>query len=183
MIKREKFSINVDIWALGCVLYILLCGSHPFDPTGETPDAQILSQVVNGDYDKSNAQYLKLSDSARDLIFHMLEKDPAKRYTIHQVLQHPWITESHSDSATTFSREYFDRIRGFRIVTLMKSGMMDLLGKAENDMFNALDVDGVRVSINTQQQQQQVRLMLLCVCVFLFTYRMGFSHGRKLFER
>ena len=43
MVRREKFGLGCDVWALGCILYIMLLGVHPFDPSGESSEAAILA--------------------------------------------------------------------------------------------------------------------------------------------
>ncbi|KAL3780806.1 LOW QUALITY PROTEIN: hypothetical protein ACHAWO_004452 [Cyclotella atomus] len=37
-----------DMWALGCVLYIMLAGRHPFDPTGRATDEEIEEAIKKG---------------------------------------------------------------------------------------------------------------------------------------
>jgi calcium-dependent protein kinase len=139
MVRREQFGLGVDIWALGCVLYILLCGTHPFDPTGEAPEAQILARIVRADYDKTNEAYQSLSRSARDLMRHLLDVDPHTRYTAQQILMHPWLTERERNSDTPINTE---RLQGFRVLTLIKRGIPQLLAKAESDLFTIIDKDG-----------------------------------------
>ncbi|KAH8761682.1 kinase-like domain-containing protein [Diaporthe sp. PMI_573] len=70
IVKDERYSKSVDMWALGCVLYTLLCGFPPF--YGES--IEVLTE--------------------KDLITHLLTVDPEKRYTITEFLAHPWIRQS-----------------------------------------------------------------------------------------
>ena len=140
MLRREKFGLAVDIWALGCVLYILLCGVHPFDPSGDSPEAQILARVATGDYDKSSKEYRNLSEAAKDLMRHLLDSDPKRRYTAQQVLEHPWLTTERSREP--IHADHVAKLSGFRVLTLIKTGMRDLLHQAEQDLFDELDENG-----------------------------------------
>lgn len=138
MVKRERYNSSVDIWSLGCVLYILLVGVHPFDPSGDSPEAQILARVATADYDKSSKEYINLSAAAKDLIRHLLDYNKYRRYTCEQILEHPWLTAQAHLSKETLN---ISKLRGFRILTLIKTGMRDLLHRAEEDLFNSLDHD------------------------------------------
>ena len=51
MVNKRPYSFPVDVWALGCVLYILLCGVHPFDPYGDDEEGVILERVKTVDYE------------------------------------------------------------------------------------------------------------------------------------
>jgi serine/threonine protein kinase len=42
------------------------------------------------------ASALALSDSAKDLIRKMLDKDPRSRISVEEALDHPWIRENHT---------------------------------------------------------------------------------------
>ena len=139
MVRRERFGLPVDIWALGCVLYILLTGMHPFDPTGDAPEAQILARVATGIYDQSSKDYKALSDAAKDLIRHLLDPDPTKRYTAKQILEHPWLTTELSQEPIRSNN--VAKLRGYRLLTLIKTGMRDMLHNAEDDLFSALDIN------------------------------------------
>jgi calcium-dependent protein kinase len=140
MVRREPFGLSVDMWALGCVLYILLCGVHPFDPTGEAPEAQILARVASGQYDKSNKEYTMLSSAAKDLLRHLLDPDPARRYTAKRALEHPWLTTEMSRDPLT--SDHVAKLSGYRVLVLIKTGMRDMLRQAEADLFDRLDENG-----------------------------------------
>ncbi|GBG30271.1 Protein kinase, putative [Hondaea fermentalgiana] len=142
MVKNEPFDEKVDIWALGCVLYIMLCGAHPFDPTGDATEAQILAQVAKGDYDKSNQAYHEISRNAKDLIRHMLDPNPSTRYNTDQLLNHPWLRESGKQSSKPLSKDHITKLRGFRIIRLLRQGMEHLVGSAASDLFSSFDNDG-----------------------------------------
>ncbi|KAJ8066246.1 hypothetical protein OCU04_005328 [Sclerotinia nivalis] len=88
IVKDERYSKSVDMWALGCVLYTLLCGFPPF----YDESIQVLTEkVARGQYTFLSPWWDDISKSAQDLVSHLLTVDPKKRYTIEQFLQHPWI--------------------------------------------------------------------------------------------
>lgn len=91
IVKDERYSKSVDMWALGCVLYTLLCGFPPFyDESIEV----LTEKVAKGQYTFLSPWWDDISPSAKDLIKHLLCVDPDKRYTIKEFLAHPWIRAS-----------------------------------------------------------------------------------------
>ena len=91
IVKDERYSKSVDMWALGCVLYTLLCGFPPF----YDESIQVLTEkVARGQYTFLSPWWDDISKPAQDLVSHLLTVDPDKRYTIHEFLNHPWIKQS-----------------------------------------------------------------------------------------
>lgn len=91
IVKDERYSKSVDMWALGCVLYTLLCGFPPFyDESIEV----LTEKVAKGQFTFLSPWWDDISQSAQDLISHLLCVDPEKRFTIREFLAHPWINES-----------------------------------------------------------------------------------------
>ncbi|KAF8951190.1 hypothetical protein BGZ46_004122, partial [Entomortierella lignicola] len=88
IVKDERYSKSVDMWAMGCVLYTLLCGFPPF--YDESIQA-LTEKVARGQYTFLSPWWDEISSSAKDLITHLLCVNPRERYTIDQFLNHPWI--------------------------------------------------------------------------------------------
>ncbi|KAJ5174869.1 Serine/threonine-protein kinase srk1 [Penicillium canariense] len=96
IVKDERYSKSVDMWAMGCVLYTLLCGFPPF----YDESIQVLTEkVARGQYTFLSPWWDDISKSAQDLISHLLTVDPEKRYSIKEFLAHPWIRQT--DEETT----------------------------------------------------------------------------------
>ena len=87
IVKDERYSKSVDMWALGCVLYTLLCGFPPFY---DESISVLTEKVAKGYYTFLSPWWDDISSSAKDLITHLLCVDPRKRYTIDEFLAHPW---------------------------------------------------------------------------------------------
>lgn len=95
IVKDERYSKSVDMWALGCVLYTLLCGFPPF----YDESIQVLTEkVARGQYTFLSPWWDDISKSAQDLVSHLLTVDPEKRYDIKQFLNHPWIRKSSEET-------------------------------------------------------------------------------------
>ncbi|KAG5356605.1 Calcium/calmodulin-dependent protein kinase type II [Yarrowia sp. C11] len=91
IVKDERYSKSVDMWALGCVLYTILCGFPPF--YDDSIDV-LTEKVARGQYTFLSPWWDEISKGAKDLVSHLLTVDPERRYTIEDFLAHPWITQS-----------------------------------------------------------------------------------------
>ncbi|WFD30199.1 MAPK-activated protein kinase Srk1 [Malassezia sp. CBS 17886] len=87
IVRDEHYSKSVDMWALGCVLYTLLCGFPPFYDESIN---QLTEKVSQGQYTFLSPWWDEISVSAKDLVGHLLCVDVEKRYTIEQFLAHEW---------------------------------------------------------------------------------------------
>lgn len=99
IVKDERYSKSVDMWALGCVLYTLLCGFPPFY---DESIQSLTEKVARGQYTFLSPWWDPISKGAKDLVSHLLTVDPERRYTIEQFLQHPWITQSDVPTVPAF---------------------------------------------------------------------------------
>lgn len=86
-----RSSKEADLWALGCILYIMLSGAHPFDLDGKGSEDEVATRICQGKYTFEGSHWDQISEPAKHLITQLLNSDPNKRYTSQQVLQHPWI--------------------------------------------------------------------------------------------
>ena len=78
-----------DMWSLGVVLYVMLCGQTPFGGS----DKEIISKVRHGVWSFKGSAWKAVSSEAKDLVSMLMQKDPAGRMTALAALQHPWITQ------------------------------------------------------------------------------------------
>uniref|UniRef100_A0AAZ3P302 Protein kinase domain-containing protein n=1 Tax=Oncorhynchus tshawytscha TaxID=74940 RepID=A0AAZ3P302_ONCTS len=88
VLAQKPYSKAVDCWSIGVISYILLCGYPPFY---DENDAKLFEQILKAEYEFDSPYWDDISDSAKDFICHLMEKDFMKRYTTDQALQHPWI--------------------------------------------------------------------------------------------
>ncbi|KAF7726468.1 hypothetical protein EC973_008703 [Apophysomyces ossiformis] len=89
IVRDQRYSKAVDMWAIGCVLYTLLSGFPPFY---DESIRALTDKVAKGQYTFLSPWWDPISDEAKDLIRHLLCVDPNERYTINQFFEHPWIT-------------------------------------------------------------------------------------------
>ncbi|KAJ1306190.1 hypothetical protein OPQ81_010899 [Rhizoctonia solani] len=94
MLAGKKYmGTEVDIWSLGIIMYCLLVGALPFDDDDEDV---MRDKIIKGEFEIPDW----LNSDAGDLISHILQQEPSRRYTIPQILAHPWFTSPSSEDQT-----------------------------------------------------------------------------------
>jgi len=87
----EGYTEEVDLWGVGVIMYILLCGFPPF--YGEDDD-EIYDKICDGYFEYPSPYWDGISADARDLIDNLLVLDPKKRFSSEDVLNHKWISSN-----------------------------------------------------------------------------------------
>jgi serine/threonine protein kinase len=89
MLQRRDYTRAVDSWALGVIVFVLLCGCLPFDDDSSTVPSD---DLVQAKFILRFPRWAKnLSSSAKNLLSHLLDVNPRSRYTAEQALAHPWV--------------------------------------------------------------------------------------------
>jgi MAP kinase interacting serine/threonine kinase len=103
--EATTYDKRCDLWSLGVIMYILLCGYPPFYGScgsdcgwarGEfcaSCQDQLFTCIQEGTYDFPDRDWKYVSEDAKDLIRHLLVKDASQRYTAEMVLRHPWVSQ------------------------------------------------------------------------------------------
>jgi serine/threonine protein kinase len=86
MLLGEGHSYQVDLWALGVLLYELIHGYAPFRAVKEVDKRQ---QIIYNDIEFGRG----VSLLAKDLIQKLLKKNPKERINIDKILSHPWVAK------------------------------------------------------------------------------------------
>lgn len=84
----KRYGPAVDMWSLGVIAYILLCGYAPFAASNQT---DLFRLIVAGRYQFDSPYWDRVSPEAKDLIRRLLVTDPTRRATAREVLAHRWL--------------------------------------------------------------------------------------------
>ena len=87
-VLRKKYDKSCDLWSVGVIAYIILCGYPPFNGAD---NSEVYDAVRRGRYTFPSSDWKYTSRESRDFIRRLLQKDPKKRMTVEQALNHPWI--------------------------------------------------------------------------------------------
>eukprot|EP00192_Tetraselmis_astigmatica_P008215 CAMPEP_0117683954 /NCGR_PEP_ID=MMETSP0804-20121206/20767_1 /TAXON_ID=1074897 /ORGANISM="Tetraselmis astigmatica, Strain CCMP880" /LENGTH=678 /DNA_ID=CAMNT_0005494765 /DNA_START=289 /DNA_END=2326 /DNA_ORIENTATION=- len=94
IVRHAKYGMAVDMWSLGCVLYVILTGKRPFD--GKDND-EIKESITKFQFTLTHEELSEhISELALDLIFKLLQMKPEDRLTSVQCLQHEWVQQDPS---------------------------------------------------------------------------------------
>ena len=134
IIKGEGYhGFPVDIWSAGVALYIMLSGSLPFNKDKEH---NLEYSILN----KNIKEISDISEEANNLLKNILEKDPNKRYTANQILEHPWMNTNLNDEESN-DYDYNNEIKNVNKYHLFTNAESILLAKTHIDYRNAQKKD------------------------------------------
>jgi len=115
--NKGGYTPQCDMWSLGVILYIVLCGYPPFQHEQQN---KLFKQILRADFHFHSPWWDKVSDEAKDIVCRLLVVDPARRLTPKQAMQHPWMQKRGPGSSVDVDKlqDYVRRInkRKFRML-------------------------------------------------------------------
>ncbi|KHJ48508.1 kinase domain protein [Trichuris suis] len=104
--EKLSYDKRCDLWSLGVILYMMLCGYPPFYGECSRPNcgwqkglpcdecqSTLFSRIQSGKYQFHEEDWSLISEQAKDLIRHLLVRDAEHRYFVSNVLAHPWVAD------------------------------------------------------------------------------------------
>ena len=149
----ENYNEKCDVWSIGVILYLLLVGQAPFE--GDNDDI-ICQRIISDKIDFTNSKIKSLSSEAVDFMKKLLEKNPEKRISSSEALEHIWLKKKAPQTKVNkaFSRRIYKNISKFReesqlstaVTTFITNYLMnDDELKSLKKLFFELDVKGAGV--------------------------------------
>ncbi|KAG6647147.1 hypothetical protein I3843_07G057400 [Carya illinoinensis] len=145
-VLKRKSGPESDVWSIGVITYILLCGRRPF--WDKTEDG-IFKEVLRNKPDFRRKPWPSISNSAKDFVKKLLVKDPRARLTAAQALSHQWVREGGNASEIPIDISVLSNMRQFVRYSRLKQFALRALASTLDDeeladlkdQFAAIDVD------------------------------------------
>ncbi|XP_061004003.1 serine/threonine-protein kinase 33 isoform X2 [Dama dama] len=96
VINAHDYSQQCDIWSIGVIMYILLCGKAPFMASSEE---KLFELIKKGELHFKNSIWNSISDCAKSVLKQLMKVDPAHRLTAKELLDNQWLTGNTLSSA------------------------------------------------------------------------------------
>lgn len=166
-VLAKNYTFACDVWSLGVIMYILLCGYPPF--YGDS-DPEIFDRVRKGYFDFDSDEWTVVSDLAKNLIKEMLNMDMEARPDAKECLQHDWFsdvdlpTSPHGHSDVVLSEQNMASLKDFihhnKLKKLALGVIAQQLTEGEigqlRDVFESMDTDQTGV-VSIQELAEAMR--------------------------
>ncbi|KAJ8650228.1 hypothetical protein MRB53_003251 [Persea americana] len=124
-VLHRSYSMEADIWSIGVITYILLCGSRPFWARTESG---IFRSVLRADPNFDDTPWPVISPEAKDFVKRLLNKDYRRRMTAAQALTHPWLR--HENQPVPLDILVYRLVKSYLRATPFKRAALKALSKA-----------------------------------------------------
>jgi len=110
IVNGENYCEQVDMWSIGCTLFLFLSGYHAFEAVDENDDndddsslhSETLQNIRTCSYCMTDdAIWDTISNEAKELVTNLLVLDPNHRWTVDQDLKCDWIMNKTKTETTT----------------------------------------------------------------------------------
>nr|XP_024927844.2 CDPK-related kinase 4-like isoform X1 [Ziziphus jujuba var. spinosa] len=133
-VLHRSYSLEADLWSIGVITYILLCGSRPFWARTESG---IFRSVIRADPNFDDTPWPTVSPEAKDFVKRLLNKDHRKRMTAAQALKltvisvcsaHPWLRDE--SRAVPLDISIYKLVKSYVRASPLKRAALKALSKA-----------------------------------------------------
>jgi calcium-dependent protein kinase len=126
ILAKKGYTESVDVWSLGVITYIMLCGEPPF--YGDN-DEQIFKKVKNGKLDFSQGVWRSVTKDAPDFIMKCLTRDPSKRPSPQELLHFNWVVKGESAAENKLTETAASSLKKFQRRNKLQQSALLLIAK------------------------------------------------------
>ncbi|KAI3716463.1 hypothetical protein L1987_67361 [Smallanthus sonchifolius] len=145
-VLKRNYGEEIDVWSVGVILYILLCGVPPF--WAETEEG-IAQAIIKGDINFIRDPWQRVSEDAKKLIKGMLDQNPYDRLTVEEALENQWVQNAHKVPNIPLGENVRSRIQQFSLMNKFKKKVIRVVAENLPDeqvdglkqMFDEMDKD------------------------------------------
>lgn len=128
-----RYAEQSDVWSIGVIMYILLCGSPPF--SGNDTVA-VLDSVKRAKPSFDRKEWKKISQHAKELLKALLTRDPNMRSTAAEALQSEWVVamlQGDSEAAQA-TEDVVNNLKSFSVMNKLKKAAMNVIAVQLTDI-------------------------------------------------
>eukprot|EP01026_Neomeris_dumetosa_P002941 TRINITY_DN10806_c0_g1_i4.p1 TRINITY_DN10806_c0_g1~~TRINITY_DN10806_c0_g1_i4.p1 ORF type:complete len:597 (-),score=64.72 TRINITY_DN10806_c0_g1_i4:571-2361(-) len=141
-VLMQSYTEKVDVWSVGMLTYQLLTGTFPFwKDIRSCTLQQVWSAILQETIDYNAPDLVNLSENAIDFLKHTLDRDPTRRYSAVQALQHPWLYNIEKVSQLPLAGSVVQRLQRFATYSHLKQLVYNMV-------INELQVNGSQESVD-----------------------------------
>ena len=132
-VLKGNYNEKCDVWSIGAMTYLLLCGQYPFNGTS---DKEIFDNILYSNIKFNSFMWNNISSNAKSFVKLCLEKNPDKRPSAIKALDHPWFTNvlNETHRVENLRAGILLNIKNFKIKQKFKQMIMKyLLNTMEED--------------------------------------------------
>jgi len=129
VLQATGYGPEVDMWSIGVITYILLCGFPPF--YGDTIP-EMFEQIMSGNFDYPEEYWDNISSNAKDFINKLLKVNPKERLSAEDALKHPWLANAEDAPKTQLGSKLTRRL-GKTTATRRQETASQAIGTLEDD--------------------------------------------------
>ncbi|KAF0688083.1 Aste57867_20244 [Aphanomyces stellatus] len=167
ILKGEAYGKSVDIWSIGVITFILLCGYPPFHDENQK---RLFTAIKLGQYKFESPYWDEVSVDAKDFISKMLIVKPDERHTADQLLQHVWLTGEHVSTVPltkaieelkkyNIRRKFKAAVRTVQVTAALTRGLHASQSNKEeaapDAVVAAVEADDVKVEVAAPSDEAQ----------------------------
>jgi len=120
ILHLQKYDSKVDMWAVGVILYILLCGFPPFV---EKNLKALYRLIKSGKFSFPSPYWDKVSKEAKDCIVRLLHVDSKERLSATGLLKHEWIAMKCKNDQNLVQGGYDHRFKRYVLLGKLRRGV------------------------------------------------------------
>ncbi|GIM09705.1 hypothetical protein Vretimale_13530 [Volvox reticuliferus] len=160
-VLRKRYDKRADVWSLGVLLYIMLCGLPPF--YAET-ERDVFHAILTKEVSFDGGAWSSVSEGAKDVIRKMLDRNLRLRATAAEVLEHDWVREDGTAEEAPLNNEVLVRLQNFAALNKLQQEALKIIATHLPEpeitglraLFMEMDSDGSG-SITVEELRQALR--------------------------